>query len=68
MEEGREREWRPSGFHLPEADNALNPAHAGRPVSRSSIGEIIEWHTNAGTMDETVREYCGLPLRGGRDR
>ena len=57
-------DWRPSSFDFPGSDpwEELKSANGDRRTNaRSSIpGEILAWHANNGTLDDTVREYCGI--------
>jgi hypothetical protein len=56
-------DWRPSVFEFPEADNGISsnpPLVVGAPTRSSSPGEILAWHSNNGSLDDTIREHCGM--------
>ena len=65
-----ERDWTPSRFDFPEADHGQSsnpPLLKGHPP-KLSVGEIMEYHRTNGSLDDTVRNYCGVFLDRGRDR
>jgi hypothetical protein len=39
----------------------------GAPVRPSTVAEIIEWHKNDGSLNETILNYVGIFPDGGRE-
>jgi hypothetical protein len=64
-------DWKPSVFDFPEADHGQSsnpPTVIGAPVRLSSPGEILAWHSNDGSLNDTIREYCGIWRARGIER
>jgi hypothetical protein len=57
-----EPRWTPSVFEFPEADHSQNPPTVIGVPRASSAGEILGWHSEGGSLDDTIREYCGLEI------
>lgn len=62
--------WVPSRLEFPEADHgqSSNPPLLKGHVQQMSPGEILEYHRNNGSLNDTIRNYCGIFPDRGRDR
>ena len=61
------RDWMPTRFDFPEADygQSSNPPLLQGHPQKMSVGEIIDYHRKNGSLDDTVRNHCGVfPDRG----
>jgi hypothetical protein len=71
MKEIKQREWVSSRFDFPGADHGYDsnpPQVIGAPIRPSSPGEIQAYHAADGSLNDTIREYCGIFRSKERER